>query len=70
MMLSFLKVLSEAIISKAGGRPRIEEVLRVAHEPENCYDRYIRHVSQEAGIVGHMPRQWGRIFYYFLLHGG
>ena len=45
-------------------------MLRVGHEPGNYFDRYAVCLKKsEAGIVGHVPRQWDRLSYYFLLHG-
>ena len=50
--------------------PRIGEILQVARYTDNHHDRFAVGVFKEDTIVGHVPREYSRMFYYFLVHSG
>ena len=53
--------------------PRLGQILGLSHEPWNSHDRHaVKLVKNDAPdiAIGHVPREWSRLFYYFLLHGG
>ena len=57
-------------IYKAVWTPVVGEVLAVQAEEDNSEDQYAVAVLKAGGVVGHVPREYSRIFYYFLRHGG
>ena len=51
--------------------PRVGEILRIGKEAGNTHDRRAVAVLKADGtIVGHVPREFSRVFWYFLSHGG
>ena len=50
--------------------PTIGEILEVQREPENEHDRRAVCLLKSGTIVGHVPREISRIFWFFLGHGG
>ena len=51
--------------------PRVGEILRIGKEAGNTHDRRAVAVLKADGtIVGHIPREFSRVFWYFLSHGG
>ena len=51
--------------------PRVGEILRFGKEACNTHDRRVVAVLKADGtIVGHVPRKFSRVFWYFLSHGG
>ena len=48
----------------------IGEILEVQREPENEHDRRAVCLLKSGTIVGHVPREIFRIFWFFLGHGG
>ncbi len=58
-------------ISKAVWTPTVGEVLDVAHESGNMYDRCAVAVHKPGiGVIGHAPRECSRAFWRFLQQGG
>ena len=66
----FESVIRGHNIYKQVWNPRIGEVLGLAREPENSHDRHAVCLNKSDAVVGHVPRQWSRLFYFFLLHDG
>ena len=50
--------------------PEAAECLGVAREDGNEHDQFAVGVVKSGVTVGHVPREYSRMFYYFLLHGG
>ena len=50
--------------------PSVGEILRVQQEPENAHDRRAVCILKSSTIVGHVPRELSRVFWFFLSHGG
>jgi hypothetical protein len=50
--------------------PMIGEILEVQREPENEHDHRAVCVLKSDTIVGHIPREFSRIFWFFLGRGG
>ena len=50
--------------------PIIGEILSVAIDSANRHDRFAVAVLKAGAIVGHIPKEVSRLFYFFLLHGG
>ena len=51
--------------------PFVGEQLQICREGGNVHDRYAVSVKKDDGtLVGHVPREISRIFWYFLRHGG
>ena len=46
------------------------EMLEVQREPENEHDHGAVCLLKSGTIVGHVPREFSRIFWFFLGHGG
>ena len=57
-------------IYKSIWTPFIGEVLRAETEEGNEEDRYAVAVLNGGVIVGHVPRNFSKTFYFFLRHGG
>ena len=57
-------------IYKASWTPTIGEVLVVAVERDNQYDRYALSVIKNGEIVGHVPRSLSKVSRFFLNHNG
>ena len=54
------------IFYKAVWTPSVGEILPVSREPGNGHNRYAVCVKRGGEIVGHVPRQFLRIVWYFL----
>ena len=51
--------------------PRVGEILRIGKEAGNTHDRRaVAVLKADRTIVGHVPREFSRVFWYFLSHGG
>ena len=48
-------------------RPLVGEVLTLEREEGNTHDRF---AIKDAIVVGHIPREFLRVFWHFLRHGG
>lgn len=58
-------------VYKAIWIPQHEELLGVAREDGNEHDHYaVRVFKSGTGTVGHVPREYSRMFYFFLQHCG
>ena len=51
-------------------RPVIGELLQIFDETNNRHDKHALAVFKEGIIVGHVPREMSRIFWFFLQHDG
>ena len=51
---------------KAVWTPSVGEILPVSREPDNGHNTYAVCVKRGGEIVGHVPRQFLRIVWYFL----
>ena len=50
--------------------PVVGEVLTVARETDNTADRFAIAVTKDDMIVGHVPREFSKLCWHFLRHGG
>ena len=51
--------------------PRLGEVLLVKQEAGNTHDRRaVALLKADRTVVGHVPREFSRVFWHFLSHGG
>ena len=50
--------------------PTVTEILSVNFDPANRHNRFAIAVLKAGAIVGHVPREFSRIFYIFLTSGG
>lgn len=50
--------------------PTITEILSVNFDPANRHDHFTIAVLKAGAVVGHVPREVSRIFYFFLTSGG
>ena len=57
-------------IYKETWTPRVGEILLVRQEPGNEHDRKAVCLLKGEMIVGHVPREFSRFFWFFLSHGG
>ena len=58
-------------IYKAIWTPQLAEHLGVSREDENAHDTYaVRVFKTDTGTVGHVPREYSRMFHFFLFHCG
>ena len=48
--------------------PLLSEALEVGREDDNDLDEYAVAITRREVIVGHVPREISRVFYYFLGH--
>ena len=46
------------------------EILDMKREAGNSHDRHVVAVVRDICVVGHLPRQYSRVAWYFLQHGG
>ena len=72
MRFSSSPVLSVVITSiyKTVWSPSTGEILEAAREPDNPHDHQVVCLRKTEVIVGHVPRRFGRVFLFFLSHGG
>ena len=49
---------------------RLGEQLTLEREDENSHDRHAVSVMKGGAIVGHIPRELSRAYWYFIRHGG
>ena len=49
---------------------QVGEILRISKEAGNTHDQRAVAVLKADCIVGHVPREFSRVFWYFLNHGG
>ena len=57
-------------IYKSIWTPVVGDILCVNEETSNEHDDFAVCVRKEGTIVGHVPVEYSRIFYFFLLHNG
>ena len=57
-------------IYKGVWTPITAEIPSVTTDLANRHDRFVVAVLKAGAIVGHVPREVSRLFYFFLLHGG
>ena len=57
-------------IYKETWTPSVGEVLLVQQELENPHDRRAVCILKSSTIVGHVPRELSRVFWFFISHGG
>ena len=57
-------------VYKAVWEPLVGEMLQVCAQEGNAHDRYAVATLRDDVIVGHVPREFSRIAWYFLQHGG
>ena len=50
--------------------PFVGQLLQVQSESENSHDVYAVAVIFDDAVVGHLPREFSRVAFYFLQHGG
>ena len=50
--------------------PVVGEVLIVAREASNTEDRFAVAVTKDDMVVGHVPREFSKLCWHFLRHGG
>ena len=50
--------------------PVVGEVLTVAREAGNTEDRFAVAVTKDDMVVGHVPREFSKLCWHFLRHGG
>ena len=50
--------------------PSIGEVLSTTKERRNGHDRFAVAVTQDGTVVGHVPREFSKVAWHFLSHGG
>ena len=50
--------------------PVVGEVFTVARETGNTADRFAVAVTKDDMVVGHVPREFSKLCWYFLRHGG
>ena len=57
-------------VYKAVWEPVVGQILQVRAEEGNVQDRFAVATLLDDVIVGHVPREYSRIAWYFLQHGG
>ena len=57
-------------IYKSVWTPFVGEILDTKREAGNNHDRHAVAVVRDSCVVGHLPRQYSRVAWYFLQHGG
>ena len=57
-------------IYKSIWHPILGEQLTLEREDENSHDRHAVSVMKGDAIVGHVPRELSRAYWYFIRHGG
>ena len=57
-------------VYKSVWTPVSGEELAVTPEVKNSHDRYVVAVLKNGEVVGHIPRELSRTFYFFLKHSG
>ena len=50
--------------------PFVGQILNARREAGNSHDRHAVVVVFDSYVVGHLPREYSRIAWYFLQHGG
>ena len=50
--------------------PYTGEELTIAAEESNSHDQYAMAILKATLVVGHVPRNLSRVFYFFMRHGG
>ena len=50
--------------------PSIGDTFLLETEPTNIHDRYAVAVKVDGSIVGHVPKELSKTFYYFIRNGG
>ena len=51
-------------------QPRLGEQLALEREDGNSSDRHAISVMKDSAIVGHVPQELSRAYWYFIRHGG
>ena len=51
-------------------QPLVGEMLALEREEGNNHDKFAVSLLKESTVVGHVPRQFSRVFWHFLRHGG
>ena len=57
-------------VYKAVWTPFVGEILNARREDENSHNRHAVTVVFDSCLVGHLPREYSRIAWHFLQHGG
>ena len=57
-------------IYKSVWSPILGEIMSVDREHGNLHDRYAVCLLKGGSIVGHVPRELAKYFWFFLAHGG
>ena len=57
-------------VYKSVWTPFVGEILDMKREAGNSHDRHAVAVVRNSCVVGHLPRQYSRVAWYFLQHGG
>ena len=57
-------------VYKAVWTPFVGKILDARREDEDSHDRHAVAVVFDSCIVGHLPREYSRIAWHFLQHGG
>ena len=66
--LSKVSVVRGHHVYKEVWTPVIGEVLPVFPEPDNPHDKRAVAIFKEGSIVGHVPRELSKIFWFFVKH--
>ena len=67
---TFESVIRGHYIYKRTWRPLVGEVLTLEREEGNTHDRFAVSLLKDAIVVGHVPREFSRVSWHFLRHGG
>lgn len=57
-------------VFKSVWTPVVGQLLQVQAETGNSHDAYAIAVILDDNLVGHLPREFSRVAFYFLQHGG
>jgi len=50
-------------------RPLVGEILTLEREEGNNCDKFAVSLLKHASVLGHVPREFSRVFWHFLRHG-
>ena len=69
------EVIKESVVRghhvyKEAWRPVIGQLLPVFSEPNNRHDRRAVAIYLDGVVVGHVPREISKVFWFFLKHNG
>ena len=57
-------------VYKNAWTPQLGETLQVRQEAGNSHDKRAVTLLQNEAVVGHVPREFFKVFWHFLSHGG